>query len=101
MRGSFPDSVDPGLKPNQPKARMNVPITTSTMLCPGSGRAVPSGPYFPWRGPRIFAPTNADTPPTMCTTELPAKSAWPCPSPKFRPSAASQPPPQTQFAKIG
>ena len=32
MRVSLPDSVEPGLKPNQPNARMNVPRTTSGTL---------------------------------------------------------------------
>jgi hypothetical protein len=98
MRGSPPASVEPGLKPNHPNARMNVPITTRVMLWPGMGRALPSGPYLPARGPKIFAPTNAETPPTMCTTELPAKSTCPWPRPKFLPNAESHPPPHTQFA---
>ena len=34
---SVPASVEPGLKPNQPNARMNVPSTTIGMLCPGIG----------------------------------------------------------------
>ena len=42
--------------------------------------------------------TTAAMPPTMCTTDEPAKSTCPWPSPKFAPSCASQPPPQTQFA---
>ena len=41
MRMSVPDSVEPGLKPNQPNARMNVPSTAIGMLCPGIGRALP------------------------------------------------------------
>src|SRR6201993_1080032 len=32
MRLSVPDSVDPGLNPNQPNARMNVPNMTIGML---------------------------------------------------------------------
>ena len=50
------------------------------------------------RGPIILASTRAITPPVMCTTELPAKSTWPWPRPKFAPSVESQPPPQTQLA---
>ena len=53
------------------------------------------------RGPMMTAPTKAQTPPTMCTTEDPAKSTCPWPSPKFDPSVASQPPPHTQLPKIG
>src|SRR5512138_2472130 len=95
---SVPDSVDPGLNPNQPNARMNVPSTAIGMLCPGIGTALPSGVYLPMRGPITFAPTSAATPPTRCTTELPAKSTCPCPRPKFFPSCDSHPPPQTQLA---
>ena len=39
---SVPDSVEPGLNPNQPNARMNVPSTAIGMLWPGIGRAWPS-----------------------------------------------------------
>ena len=35
MRRSVPARVEPGLNPNQPKARMNVPATTIGTLCPG------------------------------------------------------------------
>ena len=97
MRRSVPASVEPALKPNHPKARMNVPMTAMGMLCPGIGLGLPSLLYFPVRGPIIHAATREMTPPVMCTTEDPAKSTWPCPRPKFLPSMASQPPPQTQF----
>ena len=33
MRRSVPASVEPGLKPNQPNARMNVPSIAIGMLC--------------------------------------------------------------------
>src|SRR6267142_2883664 len=33
IRRSVPASVEPGLNPNQPNARMNVPNITSGMLC--------------------------------------------------------------------
>ena len=95
---SVPDSVEPGLKPNQPNARMNVPSTAIGMLWPGIGCALPSGAYLPMRGPIILAPTSAATPPVMWTTELPAKSTWPWPRPKLCPSCDSQPPPHTQLA---
>src|SRR6267142_1571391 len=101
MRRSPPASVLPGLKPNHPKARMKQPSTPIGMLWPGIGFAEPSLLYLPMRGPRTMAPASAVTPPTMCTTEEPAKSTWPWPSPKFLPSCESQPPPQTQLAKIG
>src|SRR5258708_2660717 len=61
----------------------------------------PSFPYFPMRGPRTIAPARAATPPTICTTEDPAKSTWPCPKWKLTPSWESHPPPQTQFPKRG
>ena len=77
---------------------MNVPRSAIGMLCPGMGFGVPSLLYLPMRGPSIFAPTSAATPPVMCTTEEPAKSTWPWPRPKFDPIVESQPPPQTQFA---
>src|SRR6185295_15716881 len=37
LRRSVPARLDPGLKPNQPNARMNVPITHIAMLCAGIG----------------------------------------------------------------
>src|SRR5881296_773584 len=98
MRRSEPASVEPALKPNHPKARMNVPTSAIGMLCPGIALAVPSALYLPRRGPSSQAVTNAITPPVMCTTEDPAKSTCPWPSPTFLPSMASQPPPQVQLA---
>ena len=98
MRVSVPASVEPALKPNQPKARMKVPSTTMEMLWPGMALTLPSLPYLPMRGPSLRARKKAITPPVMCTTELPAKSTWPWPSPKFLPSVDSQPPPHTQLA---
>ena len=47
MRVSLPESVEPGLNPNHPNAKMNVPRTTSGTLCPGIAFAVPSGPNLP------------------------------------------------------
>src|SRR5215475_9061342 len=102
-RPPLPDiaSVDPGLNPNQPNARMKQPHSTHMVSCPGIGLGLPSRVYFPSRGPRISAQASAVMPPTECTTPDPAKSAYPWPSPKFAPSIASQPPPQAQLAKIG
>jgi hypothetical protein len=40
-------------------------------------------------------------PPCRWTTELPAKSTWPWPRPKFAPSWDNQPPPHTQLAYTG
>src|SRR5213592_3075570 len=98
MRRSEPASVDPALNPNHPKARMNVPIIAIGMLWPGMALTLPSALYFPRRAPSSAAVTNAITPPVMCTTEDPAKSTCPCPSPRFLPSIASHPPPQVQLA---
>ena len=74
MRRSVAPSVDPGLKPIHPKSKTNVPVTTNTMLEAGNARGFPSGPYFPSRGPRMSARAMAQKPPTLWTTEEPAKS---------------------------
>jgi hypothetical protein len=74
MRRSVAARVEPGLKPIQPNNRMKVPMTTNGMLWAGNGRGVPSGPYFPTRGPRITASAMAQNPPIACTTVEPAKS---------------------------
>src|SRR2546426_8457622 len=73
MRRSEPASVEPALKPNHPKARMNVPTSAIGILCPGIALAVPSAVYFPRRGPSSQAVTNAITPPVRSeehTSEL-------------------------------
>src|SRR2546425_8574797 len=101
IRRSAPASVLPGLNPNQPKARMKQPRAAIGMLWPGIGLAEPSLLYLPIRAPRTIAPASAVTPPTMWTTEEPAKSTWPWPRPKFLPSCDSQPPPHTQLANSG
>src|SRR5438876_10503458 len=101
MRKSDPASVDPGLKPNHPKHRMNVPTSAMGRLWPGIAFADPSLLYLPRRGPRSQAPTSAITPPVICTTDEPAKSTCPCPRPRFVPSGDSQPPPQVQLAYMG
>src|SRR5712691_8511209 len=98
MRKSVPASVEPGLKPNQPKARIKVPRTTMGTLCPGMASGLPCESYFPIRAPRTMAPANPMTPPIPCTTPEPAKSTAPCPRPQLTPPWASQPPPQTQLA---
>src|SRR5580693_4809493 len=74
MRRSVAPSVEPGLNPIQPNSRMNVPVTTYTMLCAGNARIFPPGPYLPRRGPRIIARAMAQKPPTAWTTVDPAKS---------------------------
>ena len=77
MRRSVPASVEPGLKPNQPKARMKVPSTTIGTLCPGMAFGLPCESYLPMRGPMTMAPASAMTPPIACTTPEPAKSTAP------------------------
>ena len=64
----------PGLKPNQPKARMNVPRIARIWLWPGIVLAEPSLLYLPIRGPSTIAPARAHQPPTEWTTPEPAKS---------------------------
>src|SRR5437763_928294 len=96
IRTSVAASVLPGLKPNQPNARISVPSATIGTSCAGIGLAEPSLLNLPIRGPRTHAPTSAVTPPVMCTTLEPAKSTWPLPSLNIVPRSASQPPPQTQ-----
>ena len=68
------ENVDAALKPNQPNSRMNVPSMAIGMWCPGRARGLPSAPNLPMRGPSTVAPARAATPPTVCTTPLPAKS---------------------------
>ena len=74
IRRSVPANVEPGLKPNHPKANMKQPSKAIGILCPGIVFTLPSLPYLPMRGPMTMAPAKAATPPTMCTTEDPAKS---------------------------
>src|SRR5882672_7604269 len=92
--------VEPGLKPNQPKARMKQPNRPRTRLWPGIGLTEPSLLYLPSRGPSTIAPARADQPPMACTTPEPAKSRYPWPRP-ILPSWLSQPPPQAQLPKMG
>ena len=85
--------VLPVLNPNQPNHRIRPPRKTSPILWPGIGCMLPSGLYFPRRGPSIRMPARPDHPPTACTTVDPAKSRI------F--ISASQPPPQIQCPVIG
>ena len=68
------ETVEAPLKPNQQNQRINTPNAPNVRLCPGIAFAFPFLSYFPIRGPRISAPTNAATPPTICTAVEPAKS---------------------------
>ena len=67
-------TVDAPLKPNQQNQRMNTPSAARLRLCPSMARGLPFLSYLPMRGPRIFAPMSAHTPPTICTAVEPAKS---------------------------
>ena len=86
-------TVEAPLKPNQQNQRMNTPRAAMDRLWPRIARGFPSFPYLPTRGPRIFAPIRAQTPPTICTAVEPAKS--------WKPISASQPPPQIQWPDTG
>ncbi len=97
MRRSVPASVEPGLNPNQPKARMKQPTMAIGMWCAGIVCGLPLM-YLPMRGPMTIAPARAMMPPIACTTPEPAKSTAPWPRCQLTPPWASQPPPQTQFA---
>ena len=67
-------TVEAPLNPNQQNHRINTPRAAMDRLCPGIARGFPSFPYLPMRGPSIFAPIRAHTPPTICTAVDPAKS---------------------------
>ncbi len=67
-------SVEPGLKPNQPNARMKHPSSTIVMSWPGIALAFPSRVYLPMRGPMMMPIARAVSPPTAWTTPEPAKS---------------------------
>src|ERR1700756_747410 len=69
IRLSVPASVDPGLNPNQPNARIKVPNITMGMSWPGIGLGFPSGPNLPNRAPMTQAPARAIMPPVWCTTD--------------------------------
>ena len=98
---SVPARVEPGLNPNQPKARIRAPATPMGMWWPGMALEVPSFLYLPILGPRTMTPAMEATPPTMWTTPEPAKSTAPWPRPKLEPNWDSQPPPQTQLPYMG
>ena len=66
-------STDPPLNPYQPSHSRNTPIVASGMLCPATGRILPST-YLPRRGPSTITPASAAQPPTECTRVDPAKS---------------------------
>ena len=86
-------TVEAPLNPNQQNQRIKTPSAAMDRLCPRMARGFPSFPYLPTRGPRIFAPISAHTPPTICTAVEPAKS--------WNPISASHPPPQIQCPDTG
>mmetsp|Transcript_2793 Transcript_2793/g.6691 ORF Transcript_2793/g.6691 Transcript_2793/m.6691 type:complete len:208 (-) Transcript_2793:801-1424(-) len=69
--------VEPGLNPYQPNQRIRVPRPTKAELWGCMVCILPSASKRPILGPRMAAATKAMHPPTMCTTELPAKSTTP------------------------
>ena len=99
-RPSVIPSVEPALKPNQPKNRMSTPRPTSGIECPGITRGLPSGPYLSLRGPSSSSAARAPVAPIRCTAVEPAKSCMPVGSRPVSPFC-SQPPPNTQCDPIG
>ena len=67
--------------PSHPIQAKRQPRRTSTTLCPGIAADVPSGVYFPGRGPRIHVIDNAVSPPTTWIVLQPPPSTKPEPTP--------------------
>ena len=67
-------TVEQPLKPNQQNQSINTPRAAMLKSCPSIALGFPFSSYFPIRGPSIFAPIKAHTPPTICTAVEPAKS---------------------------
>ena len=86
-------TVEAPLNPNQQNQRINTPKAPTVRLCPGMALDLPLFEYFPIRGPRMTAPINAATPPTICTAQEPAKS--------WNPIWLIKPPPQIQWPDTG
>ncbi len=86
MRRSVPESVEPGLKPNQPNARMNVPSTTIGDVVPRDRLRLALASNLPMRGPITMAPARPMMPPIAWTTPEPAKSTAPWPRPQLMPA---------------
>ena len=94
------NSIAPAVSSPSHPVRVNMqPNRTKTMLCPGI--AIPLASYLPWRGPRIQVMDSAVKPPTAWITPAPPASMAPLPHAASLPNCASQPPPHTQWAKIG
>ena len=87
------DTVEQPLNPNQQNHKIKQPNAPNVNECPGMALGFPFLSYLPIRGPSIFAPISAATPPVMWTAVEPAKS--------WKPNSDSQPPPQIQWASIG
>ena len=67
-------SVEPGLNPNQPNARMKQPVSTMTMSWPGIALRFAVAGVLSDPRPDNHAHASAVRPPTECTTPEPAKS---------------------------
>src|ERR1041384_6536779 len=76
MRKSVPERVEPGLNPNQPKARMKQPTMAMGKSGAGMGTGLPLT-YLPMRAPTTMPPASSMAPPMARTTPEPAKSTAP------------------------
>ena len=56
IRRSVPARVEPGLNPNQPKARIRAPAIPMGIWWPGIALGVPSFLYLPIRGSQNYSP---------------------------------------------
>ena len=63
--------VEPGLKPNQPKARIKVPRTTRSTLCPGAGLRSPLSVITHETGAVVHGATPGAMTPTICVCLTP------------------------------
>ena len=101
-RLSVAESVDAALKPNHPNSRMNVPSIAIGMWCAASTRGLPSGPYFPIRGPRIERAGEAgDTAHHVHDTGTGEVGVAVAHVRGLSPSLASQPPPHVHAPNSG
>ena len=86
------------LNPYHPNQRMKHPSAPITILCPGNACTFVTFPSLflvnlPILAPSYAAPIKAVVPPTIWIAHEPAKS--------WKPSCASQPPPQIQWPEMG
>ncbi len=60
----FAAVVEPGLNPNHPNHKINIPRAAIGILCPRIGFIPPFFRYLPRRGPSTIVPARAAQPPT-------------------------------------